>query len=211
MHFTRGTLFRDSLDPDPVAFCGTLLPWCWMIEDGCQPPPSHDPARLPLGDDLRIGVALSLSSATAIGLSLGPALVDRLAVLGPSLGPLAGLALHELIVNAIIHGNLHVESACSTQWQDIADHQAAIAASLADPLLAGGAITIALGWRPDEVVALIADEGAGYHITAERASSRGSGRGLRLARLVGRVDVLCGGRQTIITMGCSPMPKGDPS
>ena len=81
-----------------------------MIEAGHQPPPSHDPERLPLGEGLIGGLALSLSSATLIGLSLGPALVDRLSALGLRLGPMAGLALHELIVNAVIHGNLRVQA-----------------------------------------------------------------------------------------------------
>jgi hypothetical protein len=202
MNFTRETLPEDLLDSDATALCARLTPGCWMIEVGLQPPSTHDPERLRLGDGLIGGLALSLSGATLINLSLGPALVDRLTMLGPSLGPLAGLALHELIVNAVIHGNLHVESGGSCEWGDLTKRQVALAKALADPSRARRVVTIAAGWRAGEVVVAIADEGEGYDVTAPQTVTRGSGRGLRLARMVGRLDVGSAGRQTAITMGC---------
>jgi len=107
-----------------------------MIEAGHLPPPSHHPARFPLGDGPGDGLALSLSSATLIRLNLGPALVDRLTALGAGLEPLAGLALHELLVNAVIHGNLQIGSGRSDEWADLAQRRGGIARSLADRSLA---------------------------------------------------------------------------
>jgi hypothetical protein len=203
MNFTREILYCDHADPNPMALCAQLAPGWWAIEAGRNPPPSHDPAQLPLGENLTGAIALSLSSASAIDLSLGPALVDRLTALGAAPGPLAGLALHELIVNAIIHGNLRVASGRSRQWQDLAERQALIAASLADPSCAGRIVTIAVGWRPGEAVAVIADEGDGYEAATSLTPGFASGRGLRLARMAGQVDVLNGGRQTVITLKCA--------
>ncbi len=152
------------------------------------------------GDGLTGCLALSLSSATLIGLSLGPALVDRLSALGLYLEPMAGLALHELIVNAVVHGNLRVAAGRSGDWADLAKRQASLADALADPLRNRLMVTVAAGWRAGEVVVVIADEGEGYDLSAPRVVKPGSGRGLRLARMVGRVDVKSGGSQTMITI-----------
>jgi hypothetical protein len=202
MNFTRETVHCDPANPDPEALCAQLASGLWAIEAEHNPPPSHDPTQLPLGGSLTGAIALSLSSVTAIGLSLGPALVDRLKVLGSAPGPLVGLALHELIVNAIIHGNLHVPSGRSRQWQDIAERQALIAASLADRSRADRIVTIALGWRPGQVVAVVVDEGDGYDVVNTPTPGLAAGRGLRLVRMAGRVDVHRGGRQTAITVDC---------
>jgi len=209
MNFTRETLPEDSLHSEATALCARLTPGRWMIEPGLQPPSTHDPERLPLGDGLTCGLAVSLSSTTLLSLSLGPALVDRLTELGPSLGPLAGLALHELIVNAVIHGNLQVESGGSGEWEDLAKRQAALVNALADRSRARRMVTIAAFWSPSEAVVAITDEGEGYDVTALQTVRQGCGRGLRLARIVGRVDVMNGGRQTAITMGNIMYSKQD--
>ncbi len=200
MNFTRETLPDDWPSSNPEALCARLVPGRWMIEAGHQPPPSHDPERLPLGEGLTGGLALSLSSATLLGLNLGPALVDRLSALGLRLGPMAGLALHELIVNAVFHGNLRVQAGRSGDWADLAKRQATLADALADPSRATRMVTIAAYWRAGEAVVAITDEGAGYDVSAPRVATPGSGRGLPLARMVGRVDVLSGGSRTTITM-----------
>ena len=115
------------------------------------------------------------------------------------------MALHELIVNAIVHGNLAVASGRACQWQDIAGRQALIAASLADRSRADRVVTIAVGWRPNKVVAVVADEGAGYDTAANRMPTLAAGRGLQLARLAGRLNVRAGGRQTVITIKCASL------
>ncbi len=200
MTFTRATLYCDASDPDPVALCARLHPWSWGIEAEHQPPPNHDPATLPLGAHLTGAIALSLSSITAIGLSLGPAIVERLVALGAAPGPLAAVALHELIVNAIVHGNLAVASGRSCHWEDMAGRQAMIAASLADRERAGRIVTIAAGWQLNRVVAVVADEGDGYDTATDHTPTLAAGRGLRIARMAGRVEVNAGGRQVLIAI-----------
>jgi hypothetical protein len=210
MNFTRQTLF-GAPGSDPAALCAQLIPGYWLIEAGHLPPPSHQPGRLPLPDRPCDGLALSLSSATLVGLSLGPALVDRVSALGARFGPLAGLALHELIVNAVFHGNLQVRSGRSGEWADLAERQAAIVESLGDRTRASRMVTIAVAWCATEVMVVIADEGEGYDTAAPQCPKRGSGRGLRLSRMVGRVDVLSGGSQTAITMDSPAPSNGKPA
>jgi hypothetical protein len=202
MNFTREICLLDTPDTGVAELCARLRPGLWLIEAGHTPPAWHDPAQLLRGNGNLGAVALSLGSAAAIGLGLGPALIDRLAALGPSSGPLVGLALHELIVNAAIHGNLHVATGRSEWWQDLADRRSAITAALADPACAARVVTVAIGWRAAGLEAVIADEGDGYDTTMQHTVARGSGRGLRLARMVGQVDVLRGGRQAAITLPC---------
>jgi hypothetical protein len=200
MNFTRETLPDDWPSSDPEALCARLAPGRWMIEAEHQPPASHDPERFSFGEGPIGGLALSLSSPTVMGLSLGPALVDRLSILGLPLAPMAGVALHELIVNAVVHGNLGVEAGRSGDWADLAKRHATLADALADPSRSTRMVTVAAYWRAGEVVVAIADEGEGYDVSAPRVAKPGSGRGLRLARMVGRVDVLAGGRLSVITM-----------
>lgn len=211
MNFTRENCLLDTPHPDTAALCARLLPGLWLIEAGHQPPAWHDPARLLRGTGHVGTIALSLGSSAALGLGLGSALIDRLAEVGHSPGPMAGLALHELIVNAVIHGNLRVASGSSEQWQDLSDRQSAITAALADPGRAARVVTIAIGWGPTAVEAVIADEGNGYDATAVQTPSRGSGHGLRLARLIGHIDVLQGGRQTGIILPYPPTAEPHPA
>lgn len=203
MKFIRETLRCDASDPDPVALCAQLTPGHWLIEDGYQPPSCHAPGLLQLGHALVNGLAFSLSSGTLINLTLGPALIDRLAQLDLLFSPLAGLALHELMTNAVIHGNLQVASGVSGDWNDVAQREFAIAELLTHVSRAARMTTVAVGWCACEVVFVVADEGNGYDHEAAPSTSRSSGRGLRLARLVGQVNVLCGGRKTTMVIDCS--------
>jgi hypothetical protein len=94
MNFTRERLPDDWPSSDAEALYARLAPGRWTIEAGHQPPPSHDPNRFPLREGLTDGLALSLTSTTLIGLSLGPALVDRLSALGLATGPRAWLCMN---------------------------------------------------------------------------------------------------------------------
>jgi len=211
MHFNRTTLSWDRRSSDAAALCAELSAWRWTIEAGYDPPDEHDPARLVPHDGMSGAFALSLGSATAIGLSLGPALVDRLVDFGVVVAPLAGLALHELIINAVIHGNLSVPSGRSDAWCDLGKRHHGIAEALADPVRSARTLTIAVGWRAGAAIAIVADQGAGYDVTGETISRLGSGRGLRIARTAGDVSIRCDGRQTAIVLECLlPAPDGGP-
>ncbi len=205
-------LIRQMLAQDAVddAVTALLSPGIWAVGAGCNPPDWHDPALLLSKSGYVGAMAISLGTAVIIGLNLGLGLIERLHELGSAPCTLAGLALHELLVNAIVHGNLGVRSGRSDQWQDLAQRGQEITAALRDPVRAARAITVAVGWTANALDAAIADEGDGYDLTPTSDTGRGSGRGIRIARMAGCVDVRRGGRLTTIRFSDS-MPKGDPS
>ena len=182
-----------------------------MIEAGSHPPTSHRPGRLLGGHRDRCGVATSLRTATLLRLDLGPALVDWLAAAGYAVGPLAGLALHEILVNAAVHGNLGVQSGPSTAWSDLTARQGLIEAALEDPLRAERLVTVALGWDAGQVAAVVADEGAGYRAEAGSLAPpdrrRAAGNGLRTAHAASRVTGARNGRRTRLVFCCLALPE----
>jgi hypothetical protein len=200
MQLVHKILVRPTSTDDASMVCGQLAPGSWLVEAGSTPPPAHDPFHLPAWRLLSGGTAVSLTSKTAIRLSLGTALIDWLAKTGLPVEPLAGLALHELILNAVVHGNLGVAFGHLDQWADLDTRQAMIARALGDASRAARLITIALGWAGDQVLAVIADQGDGYQAAHPAEPSLGSGRGLRIVRAVGAVQILQGGRQTALTL-----------
>jgi hypothetical protein len=200
MKLTRTTFVLDASTDDAAAVCDQLAPSAWIVEAGYCPAPAHDPDCVPIWHELSAGVALSVCSNTALRLPLGLALIDWFSKKGYVLSPLASLALHELIVNAAIHGNLGVSSKNLNIWQDLSDREAVIADSRRDPLLCNRLVTVALGWTDDCLVVIISDEGDGYQTEDSATPNRGSGRGLRIARAAGDVQVRCSGRQTVLTL-----------
>jgi hypothetical protein len=185
-----------------------LRPGVWVVETGCTPPPAHCPGRLTEGFAVAYSMAISLRTATLLPLDLGPALAARLEAWGCVLAPLAGLALHEMLVNGAVHGNLQVGSGRASAWQELVAREQLIADALADPVRAGRMVTAALAWDARRVCAAIIDEGNGYQTaaadppvadTAPRATLRAAGRGLLIARAVADVEVLRGGCCTRLT------------
>jgi hypothetical protein len=126
---------------------------------------------------------------------------DRLDEFHCGTGELTGLALHEILINAAIHGNLQVASRPSAVWPEREAQARQIAAALADPILAARVVTIALGWHATKLCASIIDEGLGHTpsppVCDPAATARAaSGRGLSIARAAARVEQLCDGRWT---------------
>ena len=209
MRFTRESFQPDVPTFDAVWLCEHMRAGSWMAEAGGQPPHAHHPLVLladPVGQS---GMAVSLRSATLLQLNLGSALIERLAAQGCAVGPLAGLALHEILVNAAIHGNLEVMSGPSTAWSDLASRDSMVTAALANPRLAARFVTLAVWWDAESLVAVIADEGAGCPVQLIEESSanidrRGAGRGLMIARAAAQVDLLNGGRSTRLTFARQP-------
>jgi hypothetical protein len=187
------------------------LPWLgrWLVEEGCRPPPEHRPARLltnRLLTNLEIpcAMAITLRTATLLPLDLGPALIACVRSGCDDLPPLAELALHEILVNAAVHGNLEVSSGPASAWRDLSLRHQLIAAALDDPARAARLVTVALGWDTDHAVAAIIDQGRGYEPSAigsmqPDGTRRAAGRGLKIARAAAQVDVLLGGRCTRLT------------
>ncbi len=194
---------RDSFKPDfsgngPAISASQLRCGHWLVEADRGPPPSHQPARLLADVAGQSAIAISLASATLLELNLVTVVVSRLSDAGCVLGePFATLALHEVLLNAVIHGNLGVASGPAAAWRDLALRETLIAAALADAALAGRLVTLAIGWGADRITVVVADEGAGWDVVAPQQGTTGAaGRGLMIARAAARVEVLDGGRCT---------------
>jgi hypothetical protein len=180
-------------------------PGCWLVEEGCDPPAEHRPGRLlTTASRIRHGMALTLRTATLLPLNLGPALIGQAGSGADDMPPLAELALHEILVNAAVHGNLEVDSGTAAAWRDLSLRHQRIAAALLDPIRAARLVTVALGWDEEHVIAAVIDQGHGYDpmaigSTPPDGTRRGSGRGLAIAHAAATVEVLLGGRCTRLT------------
>jgi hypothetical protein len=206
-------IFWPSLQDAPAAgavspasgLCDILAPGIWAMEAGCAPPAAHWPSRLVARRAAHGCLAVSLRTGTLLSLELGQIVASRLESAGCRLAPLAGLALHEVLVNAAIHGNLQVDAGPAAGWCDLSARERLVAAALGDPPRAARVVTVAAGWNAEEVFAIVIDEGAGYvPLTPQPqagASRRAAGRGLLIARAEARVDVLRGGRCTRLIFG----------
>ena len=180
-------------------------PGLWLVEEGCRPPPDHSPGRLLMTwPAIPHGMALTLRTATLMPLDLGSALIAGTGSGGDDMPLLAELALHEILVNAAVHGNLEVDSGTAAAWRDLSFRHQRIEAALMDPVRAARLVTVALGWDEEHVIAAVIDQGHGYDPSTivsmpPDGVRRGCGRGLEIARAAARVEVLMGGRCTRLT------------
>jgi hypothetical protein len=200
MKLIRQTFSCDASSHDASMIRDHLVVGVWAIESGCNPVSAHQPSRMSVWRHSTAGMAISVRNGTALRLALGPALVEWLDRQGQHLGPLAGLALHELVVNAAVHGNLAINSGQLDVRQDLAARQAVIAASDADPQYRDRLVTIAVCWNATWLAAIVSDEGSGYDTEAPAQSGRASGRGLGIIRAAGRMESFNGGRQAVLTL-----------
>ena len=92
-------------------------------------------------------------------------------------------ALHESIVNGLIHGNLRVNSSMRQSARDFVEYARLLHERLNDPEYAHKSISIMASWDKKKLEIKIRDEGAGYEPMnkLEKAKSGDkSGRGLRI-------------------------------
>lgn len=201
MKLLRRPFLPNGTEDMPAILQDLLCPGSWVVEAGCVPPPQHRPGRLLARLALPDRMAASLKTATMLRLNLGVILSERLGTLGCTLDPLAELALHEMLVNSAIHGNLGVAAGPATTWRDLAAREELLAAALEDPVLAARIVTVAAGWDAGRICTVIIDQGSGYSSNAANdsfanAARRASGRGLMIARSAATVTALHGGRCT---------------
>jgi hypothetical protein len=208
-------LLRRTFEPDEAIRAVADVwenagPGFWAVQGGCVPPPAHRPSRLLAGFAAQHGMALSLRTDTLLEGNVGATLSHRLDQFGCALGDLAGLALHEILVNAAVHGNLQVASRPAARWREREAHSSQIEAGLADPELAARVVTVALGWHATLLCACVIDEGAGYTPAPDSQPApsvrKAAGRGLSIARAAARVDVLRGGCCTRLLFDRAPPP-----
>jgi hypothetical protein len=212
MRLCRRTFGATAAERTTEALARLYKPGYWLVEAGCRPPSSHQPARLLRGLAPKHRMAVSLRTATLLSLHPATVLIDSLNIAGQGQDGMAGLALHEMLVNAAVHGNLHVETGTASTWQDVSTRERMIEDALADPVRSGRVVTLATGWDAREAYALIADEGEGYvpSLPAEApigSAARAAGRGMLFARAAAKVDVMCGGRCVRLTFARQPHPS----
>lgn len=96
------------------------------------------------------------------------------------------LALHESIVNGLIHGNLQLSSNLRQSARDFIEYARLLNERLNDPTYAQKSMSLLATWTDERLEIKIRDEGAGYTAvstiknTAQPAPQAKSGRGLRL-------------------------------
>jgi len=96
------------------------------------------------------------------------------------------LALHESIVNGLIHGNLQLSSNLRQSARDFIEYARILSERLNDPTYAQKSMTLWASWTEERLEIKIRDEGAGYSSVTTVAKKdqpipqAKSGRGLRL-------------------------------
>ncbi len=216
MEFTRFTANLRDRQSAGESLCSAWHPGAWLVEADHAPPPAHRPERLLAGRECAAAAAISLSTATLLEGDLGQAIVAWLQAAGCDLELHAGLAVHELLLNAAIHGNLEIGSGPSADWRDLSARQREIAAALQDATRSARVLTVAVGWGAQMAAIVIADQGAGYCDAPEPAMAgglRAAGRGLKIARRAGRLEVLDGGRCAAFLLDRAPatqLPAAEP-
>lgn len=93
-------------------------------------------------------------------------------------------ALHESIVNGLIHGNLHVNSSMRQSARDFVEYARLLHDRLNDPSYAKKSLSIVASWDKKKLEIKIRDEGAGYTSVGTPNTTCSvyakSGRGLRI-------------------------------
>ncbi len=110
------------------------------------------------------------------------------------------LALHEVVANALIHGNLGVTS-CGQGVEDFAEYCRSLDAMLAHPQRVQRRVEISAVVNSNGLEVAVQDEGAGYDSEAARQDAADSLRlhGLAIASAAARITVEDRGRCTIMT------------
>ncbi len=168
----------------------------FMIAPG-QPPPRKSGAGAPASP-----LRLALASRTAIELPVGEIVGD---FVGAALGLADDLrmsiicAVHEAVLNAVLHGNL----ALANEGRDHAaggdEFAAAMAARLADPALAARRCEIRIRWTAAAVLVRITDQGAGFAAPVPSDPALPWGRGIPVIKaLATRCRWVRGGRSLML-------------
>lgn len=94
------------------------------------------------------------------------------------------LALHEALVNGLIHGNLEISSDLRQSAKDYVMYSQILKERLMDPAYARKSISIWANWDAQKLEIKIRDEGAGYAISTSMEKKQDakakSGRGLKM-------------------------------
>lgn len=187
-------LFDGDQDDDLPAMLAE--PVAAVIDVAC-----HNPLdglnRLPSGLLVRVSTALALCRDVAGPISA--ALCQRLPQARPAANDLRA-ALQEAIGNAVMHGNLAMDSGLRSRRDGLAAFAHMMETRTKDPDLSRRAVTMAAKWNARALVVTVEDCGCGFdhraHAAHAPALTAHSGRGLAQIRAVcGRMNLLSKGRR----------------
>lgn len=162
----------------------------------------------PIGDTVWATVTtqsfyLSLTTATAIGLRSAVLVCDALherGVLPKVRRPNVELCLHEAIANALVHGNLGVDSSHKSKPEGYKVFSHLISERLRDPSARQRRVEVFARWDREHLDIGVADQGSGFDISTlpvEADDGKPSGRGFLFMRaLATSVTISDGGRCT---------------
>ncbi|EWY39574.1 hypothetical protein N825_05640 [Skermanella stibiiresistens SB22] len=148
---------------------------------------------------------LSVTTATAFKVECAKLVCDALAyrgVLPESSRFQVEIALHEIVANAILHGNLEIESHLKARPEQYETYCAHLRERLAEPERGGRWIDIAAGWDGAGLSLSVMDQGNGFRSDTAEAMPEATGsfgRGLGIVRSIA-TDVVThdGGRRTVM-------------
>lgn len=127
---------------------------------------------------------LRLSTATATRLDAADAFASALLARFPHLGGQIAeirFAVHEAVANAVIHGNLGLDSAMRSSVEELRRFAATMEARLGDPAHAGLPVTILARSCPGGLVISVEDGGAGFQPKTIRPPASAAAGGLGLS------------------------------
>lgn len=150
-------------------------------------------AGAPGGDAV---LSLSVTTAVAHAQPLAAAVAQLLALLAPGADRDAiETALQEAVANAVIHGNLGLDSLAVGTPEEMRRFAEALAERLSDPALAGRRVSVDARMAGKVLRLEVSDEGSGYAVVQHRPGQP-FGRGLGLvSRFASRCEVRDGGRR----------------
>lgn len=161
-------------------------------------PPQESTFPAALGRLPATGIYASFTTLTAARLELAHGLWLAIQQAWPVSGLEEGdveLAVHEAIVNALVHGNLQVESMKGLSLGAIEQYSSDLGSHMADPALARRRVEITATFEAGALEVEVADEGSGF-TTDVPPDSAACGRGLALiAMLTAHYELLDGGRR----------------
>lgn len=154
------------------------------------------------------GLYLDLSTMTAYGLEPAHQFCDALAErieLSEQTRSMMELALHEALVNAMVHGNLEIGPIAKESLDDFIQFCQLIETRLADPQFGARRVVIYATWAGETVDVAIEDMGQGYDVSVMDEPidvGKKCGRGLFLIRDIARdVSIEDGGRRMVMRFG----------
>ncbi len=150
------------------------------------------------GSSLRLRLTSPVAYRWPVG-EMVTNLLSRRLILAPDLRSSIAIALHEAVLNAVIHGNLEIERPTEHGFEATEALRERIAARLHDPRVRDRMCDIRLRWTSAHVLAWITDEGRGFTPRQGRNSDLPCGRGIQIIQaLASRCTWRKGGRRLVL-------------